>query len=116
MKILSALRVLLWVSVMLPTLAMAALPSAAPSSPPTGSSSSPSVEWPAYGNTADEQRFSPLEQIHAGNVAKLGLDWALDVPDAVAFVSTPLMVDGVLYFSGDRSIVRAVDARTPARA
>jgi quinohemoprotein ethanol dehydrogenase len=113
MQRLAALRLALWLSFAFPVLAMAAPPLA--SRPTTPSPALRAVNWPAYGNTADEQRFSPLEQIHAGNVAKLGLDWALDVPDAVAFVSTPLMVDGVLYFSGDRSIVRAVDARTGRR-
>lgn len=70
------------------------------------------VEWTAYGRTHDEQRYVPLDEIHRGNVAGLGLDWALDIPDAVSFNSTPLFVDGTLYFSGDRAIVRAVDART----
>lgn len=69
------------------------------------------AEWPAYGRSASEQRFSPLTDITDKNVGHLGLDWALDMPDAASFVSTPLEVDGVLYFSGDRAIVRAVDAR-----
>jgi quinohemoprotein ethanol dehydrogenase len=68
--------------------------------------------WQAFGRTHSEQRYSPLAQIQRRNVAKLGIDWALDLPDAVAFTSTPLAVNGVLYFSGDRAIVRAVDART----
>ena len=42
----------------------------------------------------------------------LALDWALSVPDAVSLNSTPLMIDGVLYFSADRAIVHAVDARS----
>jgi quinohemoprotein ethanol dehydrogenase len=45
-------------------------------------------------------------------VGSLGLDWALDLTDAIDFTSTPLEVGGVLYFSGDRAIVRAVDARS----
>jgi quinohemoprotein ethanol dehydrogenase len=68
--------------------------------------------WVGYGRTAAEQHFSPLDQIDRDNVGRLGLDWALDLPDAVSFTSTPLAIDGVLYFSGDRAIVRAVDART----
>jgi quinohemoprotein ethanol dehydrogenase len=70
------------------------------------------ANWSGYGRTHDEQRFVPLEQINRRNVARLGLDWALDIPDAIAFNSTPLAIDGVLYFSGDRAIVRAVDARS----
>lgn len=71
----------------------------------------PDTNWTAYGRTSDEQRYVPLAQIDRHNVKRLGLDWALDIPDAIAFNSTPLAVDGVLYFSGDRAIVRAVDAR-----
>ncbi len=71
-----------------------------------------SVDWTGYGRTPDEQRFVPLRQINRRNVGRLGLDWALDLPDAIALNSTPLAIDGVLYFSGDRAIVRAVDART----
>ncbi len=67
--------------------------------------------WPAYGRTDGEQRFSPLKELTRSNVHRLGLDWALDLPDAASFTSTPLAVNGVLYFSGDRAIVRAVDAR-----
>ena len=68
------------------------------------------VDWLSYGNGYNEQRFSSLDQINAENVGRLGLDWALDIPDAIQFVSTPLAIDGVLYFSGDRAIIRAVDA------
>ena len=72
----------------------------------------PEAQWPSYGLDHTEQRFSPLAQINRSNVAELGLDWALDVPDAVSLNSTPLFIDGVLYFSADRGIVHAVDART----
>ena len=32
--------------------------------------------WLAHGRTYDEQRYSPLDQINAGNVGKLGLAWS----------------------------------------
>ncbi|MDH3641484.1 MAG: PQQ-binding-like beta-propeller repeat protein, partial [Gammaproteobacteria bacterium] len=67
-------------------------------------------EWHSYGLDHTEQRFSPAIQINRENVAELGLDWALDLPDAVSINSTPLAVDGVIYFSADRAIVHAVDA------
>jgi len=72
----------------------------------------PDSNWPSYGLDHTEQRFSPLAQINRGNVSELGLDWALDVPDAVSLNSTPLFIDGRLYFSADRAIVHAVDAET----
>jgi len=67
-------------------------------------------DWPSYGLDHTEQRFSQLTQINRGNVSQLKLDWALDVPNAVSINSTPLTVDGVIYFSADRAIVHAVDA------
>ncbi len=70
------------------------------------------AEWLAYGRTYSEQRFSPLTQIDPRNVSDLKVDWYLDLPDAAGLVATPLVADGVMYFSGSRNIVRAVDATT----
>lgn len=67
-------------------------------------------DWPSYGLNHTEQRFSELTQINHNNIDQLKLDWALDVPDAVSINSTPLTIDGVIYFSADRAIVHAVDA------
>ena len=66
--------------------------------------------WLAFGRTYSEQRFSPLEQVHAGNVAELGVDWYLDLPRSRGLVSTPLVVDGVMYFIESMNRVQAVDA------
>ncbi len=68
--------------------------------------------WLSYGRNYSEQRFSPLEQINAGNVGKLGLAWSMPLPDDRSLLGTPLAVDGVLYFAGSWSKTRAVDART----
>ena len=68
--------------------------------------------WLAFGRTYSEQRFSPLEQINDGNVKQLGVDWYMDLPDARGLVSTPLVVDGVIYFVASMNRVRAVDATT----
>ncbi|MGI9328741.1 MAG: PQQ-dependent dehydrogenase, methanol/ethanol family [Pseudomonadales bacterium] len=78
------------------------------------SSQSDELQWHSYGNDHTEQRFSTAAQVNTENVEKLGLDWSFDVPDAVSLNSTPLMVNGVLYFSADRALVHAVDARTGA--
>ena len=66
--------------------------------------------WLAYGRTYSEQRFSPLTQIDTDSVRDLSVDWYLDLPDDRGLVSTPLVVDGVLYFVGSMNKVRAVDA------
>lgn len=67
-------------------------------------------EWLAYGRTHSEQRYSPLNDINTQNVANLKVDWFMDLPNDVALVSTPLVVNGVLYFTGTMNVVRAVNA------
>ncbi|MCA6078747.1 PQQ-dependent dehydrogenase, methanol/ethanol family [Fulvivirga sedimenti] len=68
--------------------------------------------WFAYGRTHNERRFFPASDINADNVAGLKVDWYMDLPNDVGLVSTPLVIDGVLYFTGTMNIVRAVDAVT----
>jgi len=70
------------------------------------------AEWLAYGRTHDERRFSPSDQVNNTNVADLKVDWFLDLPRDVGLVSTPLVIDGTLYFTGTMNVIRAVDAVT----
>ena len=37
--------------------------------------------WLAYGRTFSEQRYSPLSEINGDNVAELGVDWYMDLPN-----------------------------------
>lgn len=69
-------------------------------------------DWLAYGRTHSEQRFSPLTDVNRHTVSRLGVAWSLDLPDDVGLVSTPLVVDGVLYFTGTMNVIRAVEATT----
>jgi quinohemoprotein ethanol dehydrogenase len=68
--------------------------------------------WLAFGRTYSEQRFSPLEQINTSNIADLAVDWYLDLPGERGLVSTPLVVDGIMYLVGSMNRVRAVNAVT----
>ncbi len=70
-------------------------------------------EWLSYGRTYDEQRYSPLARIDAGNVGQLGLAWSydLDTPHRVQ-EATPLVIDGVMYVTSAWSKLFALDART----
>ena len=74
--------------------------------PPSGAS-----EWRGYGNDSAERRFSPLTEINAASVKRLGLAWSLDLPGETALEATPLEVQGVIYFTGSNNAVYAVDAR-----
>ena len=67
-------------------------------------------DWLAYGGTADEQRFSTLDQINTDSVGRLGLAWSLDLDGETTLEGTPLEVNGVLYFTGQDSSVYAADA------
>lgn len=67
--------------------------------------------WLAYGRNFYEQRYSPLTQINTDSVKRLGLEWSMALPKDHSLLSTPLVVDGVLYFTGSWSVARAVDAR-----
>jgi alcohol dehydrogenase (cytochrome c)/quinohemoprotein ethanol dehydrogenase len=71
--------------------------------------------WLTYGRTYDEHRFSPLQQINAGNVAGLKPSWHFDLPvDARVQESTPLIIDGVMYVTTAWSHVFALDAASGA--
>jgi alcohol dehydrogenase (cytochrome c) len=71
----------------------------------------PADSWPLYHGTYDGQRHSKLEQITPQNVHTLSLAWAFQTNRAVDIKSSPLLVDGVLYFTIPDN-VWAVDARS----
>ncbi len=66
--------------------------------------------WLLHGRTYDEQRYSPLDQVHKSNVDQLGVAWALDIPSPNGLVSTPIIVDGIIYLSAPFSVIHAIDA------
>ena len=68
------------------------------------------ADWPAYGRTPGEQRFSPLEQINKDTVGRLGLAWTQTLEHERGLESTPLVIDGVMYLTGAWSVVYAFDA------
>ena len=78
----------------------------------------PAGEWRTYGGDLGNTRYSPLDQINAGNFNKLAVAWrfktdSLGPRPEFNFESTPLMVNGVLYSTaGTRRAVVALDAAT----
>ena len=71
--------------------------------------------WLTYGRTYSEQRFSPLKAINDHNVSRLGLAWYFDLDTHRGQEATPIVVDGVMYFSTAWSKVFALNAATGAR-
>ena len=71
------------------------------------------TDWPTYGLTQAETRYSPLKQIDTTNVNRLGLAWSFDTGvGGGGQEATPLVSNGVIYGITNWSIVFAVDART----
>jgi len=68
--------------------------------------------WLSTGRTYDEQRFSPLAKINAGNAKLLGLAWSTDLESTRGEEATPIVVDGTLYISTTWSKVMALDGAT----
>jgi quinohemoprotein ethanol dehydrogenase len=66
--------------------------------------------WLVKGGSFAQQQFSPLRAINDKNVAQLGVAWIAEMDDPMGLAAEPLVVDGVIYMSAPRSIVRAVNA------
>jgi acido-empty-quinoprotein group A len=74
--------------------------------------------WPTYNGDYSGRRFSSLQQINAGDLNSLSLAWMYRVnvrelrgQSNIQIKSTPLVVNGVMYFTVPDHIW-AVDART----
>ncbi|HUF76754.1 MAG TPA: hypothetical protein VMM35_10780, partial [Longimicrobiales bacterium] len=71
----------------------------------------PAAEWLTYGRDYAETHYSPLDQIDTDNVAGLEIAWSWDLPKTGARLeSVPLISDGVMFATGPRSFVFALDA------
>src|SRR5882724_3985798 len=66
--------------------------------------------WLTHGRTYSEQRYSPLTNITDKNVSQLGLAWFYDLDTNRGQEATPLVIDGVMYFTTAWSKVFALDA------
>ena len=69
------------------------------------------ADWALYGRTTDEQRFSPLTQINEQTISQLGLVWSRELGTTRGLEATPLVLDGVIYTTGEWSVAYAIDAR-----
>lgn len=71
----------------------------------------PADAWPSYHGDYSGRRHSALTEITPQNVGSLGLAWAFQTGQTSSIKSSPLLVNGVLYFTLPDHIW-AVDART----
>ncbi|OYW86157.1 MAG: hypothetical protein B7Z20_07830, partial [Sphingobium sp. 32-64-5] len=70
------------------------------------------TDWPLYGRTFSANHYSPLSDINSDTISRLNLAWSLDLDDGGSLYTSPVAVDGVLYFTQGYSVIHAVDAQT----
>lgn len=70
-----------------------------------------SSEWLSYGKNYFEDRHSSLNQINKSTINNLGLAWSINLGTRRGLEATPLVVNGIMYFTGTWSTVYAVDVR-----
>ena len=68
--------------------------------------------WLTYGHGYANQRYSALDQIDAGNVARLVPKWIYQTGVLGTFPTSPIVADGVMYLSTPYNHVVALDAAT----
>ena len=69
-------------------------------------------DWPTHGGNLANQRFSPLDQVDAANVAGLVPVWIHSTGIEGAMETTPLVVGNTMYLTTARGRVLALNAAT----
>ncbi|HLG40175.1 MAG TPA: pyrroloquinoline quinone-dependent dehydrogenase [Chitinophagaceae bacterium] len=80
-------------------------------------------EWANYGNDPGGMRYSPIRQINTENIKSLKTAWTYQsgelatyqgtgMESKAAFEATPIMINGVLYFSTPTNRIIAINAET----
>ncbi|MBS0393892.1 MAG: PQQ-dependent dehydrogenase, methanol/ethanol family [Proteobacteria bacterium] len=95
-------------------------PATAPARPPAATvdaariarAASEPDQWLMTGRDQGGTYFSPLADINASNVARLGYAWEYRLGTRRGLEATPVVVDGALYVTGNFGWVYAVDAAT----
>jgi len=75
----------------------------------------PYREWTVYGGGPDSIRYSALDRINRGNVARLEVAWTFDTGDAFPdseMECNPIVVNGLLYATTPKLRLIALDAAT----
>jgi alcohol dehydrogenase (cytochrome c) len=70
-----------------------------------------SGEWPTYNGSMVANRYSALDQITPGNVARLAPRWVFPIPGARSLEVTPVVIGGVMYVTNVNEAF-ALDARS----
>ena len=98
-------------------------PAPKPAPPPSGAldavrlaqAASEPGQWFLTGRDLSGAYYSPLAQIDANNIARLGLAWEYRFGTYRGMEATPLVIDGVLYVTGNWGVTYAFDLETGSR-
>src|SRR5713226_1895600 len=71
-----------------------------------------SGNWLTYSGTYRSWRYSSLDQITRQTASRLKVEWVYQMPTTLMVETTPLVVDGIMYFTEPPSNVVALDAKT----
>jgi quinohemoprotein ethanol dehydrogenase len=72
-----------------------------------------SDDWLTYGHDYAETHYSPLKQIDASNVDRLGLAWYFQTAsDPGSEEAVPIVANGTMYVTTTWDVLYALDART----
>jgi sulfocyanin len=73
------------------------------------------VDWPSFGNSQLNTRYSTLSQVNTSNVGKLGIAWARPQGgNLTAWEDYPIVVGGTMYVTTSADEVEALDAASGA--
>ncbi len=89
---------------------MAAMAAAAAQVTPRASTTT--GEWPTYGGDLASSKYSPLDQINAGNFSSLGIAWRAKSPDGFLSMTLP---DGTEWHADSKTIFDELNRLDPKR-
>jgi quinoprotein glucose dehydrogenase len=69
-----------------------------------------SQDWPVINGDAAGDHYSPLAQIHRGNVSELRVAWTFDTGEKGGLETNPLVIAGVVYACTPSHKIFALDA------
>jgi alcohol dehydrogenase (cytochrome c) len=71
--------------------------------------------WMHYWGNYRAAHYSGLTEITTRNVSRLQVEWSLPLPGTSRLETQPIVIDGIMYTSGQPGTVLAIEARTGRR-
>ena len=80
-----------------------------------GQAATARADWPVYGGSSADDRYSPLTQINRENVSKLRIAWTFDTGEPGGLQTNPLVIGRIVYGFTPTQKVIALDGATGKR-